>query len=130
LRLHTLPAQPRHWWLAEPDEGAFREQRGLEGVDAFAARHGYFGNGRRVVFSDGIPVRTGPAPRLMCEADPLVALALLFRLRLGILLVLGLTAIDLTVNLVFLGVTGAVIAQIAYTMLALAALPVLRRRGR
>jgi len=30
---------------------------------------------------------------------------------------------------VFLGVTGAVVAQIAYTILALAALPVLRRRA-
>jgi hypothetical protein len=60
--------------------------------------------------------------------DPLVALALLFRPRMGILLVLGLMAVDLTVNLVFLGVTGAVVAQIAYTILALSALPVLRRR--
>jgi hypothetical protein len=60
-------------------------------------------------------------------ADPLVALALLFRPRMGILLLLGLMAVDLAVNLVFLGVNGAVVTQIAYTVLSLAALPVLRR---
>lgn len=86
-------------------------------------------------------VRAGLIPRpelpLACNlfwsalvlVDPLVALALLFRPRLGILLVLGLMAVDLTVNLAFLGVTGAVVAQIGYTILALAALPVLRRRA-
>ena len=60
--------------------------------------------------------------------DPLVALALLFRPRMGILLLLGLMAVDLTVNLVFLGVNGAVVTQMAYAILSLAALPVLRRR--
>ena len=60
--------------------------------------------------------------------DPLVALALLFRPRLGILLLLGLMAVDLTVNLVFLGVNSAVVMQMAYAILSLAALPVLRRR--
>jgi len=61
--------------------------------------------------------------------DPLVALALLFRPRTGILLLLGLMAVDLTVNLVFLGVNGAVVTQMAYTLVALAALPVLGPRS-
>jgi hypothetical protein len=60
--------------------------------------------------------------------DPLVALALLFRPRVGILLLLGLMAADLTVNLVFIGVNGAVVTQMAYAILSLAALPILRRR--
>jgi hypothetical protein len=83
-------------------------------------------------------VRAGIIPRpdlpLVCNlfwsalvlVDPLVALALLFRPRIGILLLLGLMAVDLTVNLVFLGVTGAVVTQMAYAILSLAALPVLR----
>lgn len=61
--------------------------------------------------------------------DPLVALALLLRPRIGILLLLGLMAVDLTVNLVFLGVNGATVTQMAYTLLALVALPVLGRRS-
>ena len=84
--------------------------------------------------------RAGLIPRpdlpLLCNlfwsalvvVDPLVALALLFRPRLGILLLLALMAVDLTVNLVFLSVNGAIVTQVAYTLLALAALPVLRRR--
>jgi uncharacterized membrane protein YuzA (DUF378 family) len=86
--------------------------------------------------------RAGLVPRpdlpLVCNVfwsglvlvDPLVALALLVRPRIGILLLLGLMAVDLTVNLVFLGVNGAVVTQMAYAILSLAALPVLRRRHR
>jgi hypothetical protein len=56
--------------------------------------------------------------------DPLVALALLWRPRIGLVLVLVLMSLDLTINLTFLGIGPPVVAQMAYTLLALAAVPV------
>jgi hypothetical protein len=60
--------------------------------------------------------------------DPLVALALLRRPRTGIVLLLGLMALDLSLNLAFLGIGPAVVAQLAYTALALAAAPIILSR--
>jgi hypothetical protein len=59
--------------------------------------------------------------------DPLTILALLFRPRAGVVLVAILLAVDVTVNLATLGVTGPVVAQISYGLLALIAVPVVRR---
>jgi hypothetical protein len=85
-------------------------------------------------------VRAGVVPRpdlpLACNlfwsalalVDPLVALALLLRPRVGIRLLLALMAADLIVNLAFLGVTGAVVTQMAYALLAVAAFPIVGRR--
>ena len=60
--------------------------------------------------------------------DPLIALALLLRPRVGVVLVVGLMALDLTVNLgvARFGVTGPVAAQMAFALLALVAVPVVR----
>jgi hypothetical protein len=60
--------------------------------------------------------------------DPIVALVLLLRPRTGVRLVVGLMAIDLTVNLAALGLTAPVAAQIGYTVAALVAVPVVRSR--
>jgi len=59
--------------------------------------------------------------------DPLVILALLFSPRAGVVLVAILMAVDVTVNLATLGVTTPVVAQISYALLALIAVPVVRR---
>ena len=60
--------------------------------------------------------------------DPLVALVLVFRPRTGVVLVVGLMAVDLTVNLAIahLGFTAPVVAQMVYALLALVAVPVVR----
>jgi len=58
--------------------------------------------------------------------DPLAILALLFRPRAGVVLVAMLMAVDVTVNLATLGVTGPVVAQISYGLLALIAVSVVR----
>lgn len=60
--------------------------------------------------------------------DPMVALVLLRRPRTGVVLVAALMAVDLTVNLAIarLGLTAPIIAQIAYSVLAVVAVPVVR----
>jgi hypothetical protein len=60
--------------------------------------------------------------------DPLVALVLLFRPRTGVLLVVGLMAVDLTVNITTFGMRAPVVAQMAYAALALVAVPIVRSR--
>jgi len=54
--------------------------------------------------------------------DPAAALALLLRPRAGVVLVAGIMAVDLTVNLAVLGLTPAIAAQMAYGVLALVSL--------
>jgi hypothetical protein len=58
--------------------------------------------------------------------DPIVAAVLLLRPRPGVVLVLGLMVVDLAVNLTTLGVISPIRAQMAYTLVALISLPVVR----
>jgi hypothetical protein len=64
--------------------------------------------------------------------DPAAALVLLLRPRAGVVLVAGLMAIDLAVNLAVLGLTPPIAAQVAYATLALVSVPIVwsRERGR
>jgi hypothetical protein len=83
-------------------------------------------------------VRAGLTPRpelpLFCNVfwsalvviDPLAVLALLLRPRAGVLLVVAIMALDLSVNLAMLGLTAPVAAQMAYALLAVVAVPIVR----
>jgi hypothetical protein len=57
--------------------------------------------------------------------DPATALALLLRPRAGVVLLAGMMAIDVAVNLAVLGLTPPIAAQIAYTILALVSIPII-----
>jgi hypothetical protein len=57
--------------------------------------------------------------------DPVTALALLLRPRAGVVVVAGVMAIDVVVNLAVLGLTPPIAGQIAYTILALVSIPVI-----
>jgi nicotinamide riboside transporter PnuC len=59
--------------------------------------------------------------------DPLVALLLLARPRVGVWVVVTLVAVDLCVNIAMLGFTAPVLAQLGYGLLCAAAVPVVRR---
>jgi len=54
--------------------------------------------------------------------DPVAALALLLKPRAGVVLVAGIMAVDLAVNLAVLGITPPIAAQMAYGVLALVSL--------
>ena len=57
--------------------------------------------------------------------DPVTALALLLRPRAGVVLVAGVMAIDVAVNVAVLGLTPPVAAQIAYAVLAFVSIPII-----
>jgi len=58
--------------------------------------------------------------------DPVAALVLLLKPRAGVVLVVGLVAVDLAINLAVLGLTPPIAAQMAYGLLSLVSLCIIR----
>jgi len=58
--------------------------------------------------------------------DPLVAAMLVWRPRVGVAFVLALIAVDLLVNVRTLGISVPVMAQMAYALLTLITIPIVR----